>query len=109
MEKKSIEKALAKVDLPIDLYVSVIGKYQGKMKDEEKHNIIYGFLDVIDGYKVEEINSDELTSISAYTDIIDNFIYSNGKKINMQVAMRYSHYYDNTYICIGSPLFPYEY
>jgi len=108
-EKNSIKKALAKIGFPIDIYVSVIGKYQGEMEDDEIHDIIYGLLDAVDGYKVEEINNHELTSISFYTDKIDDFIYSRGKRINLQVAMRYSRYYDSTYICIGSPLIPYEY
>lgn len=108
-EKNSIKKALAKIGFPIDIYVSVIGKYQGEMEDDEIHDIIYGLLDAVDGYKVEEINNHELTSISFYTDKIDDFIHSRGKRINLQVAMRYSRYYDSTYICIGSPLIPYEY
>ena len=108
-EKNSIEKAFAKVDFPIDLYVSVIGKYQGKLEDDEIHDIISRLLDAVDGYKVEEINNNEFTSISFYTDKIDDFVYSKGKRINLQVAIRYSHYYDSTYICIGSPLISFEY
>lgn len=108
-EKNSIEKALAKVGFPMDLYVSVIGKYQGKLEDDEIHDIISRLLDAAGGYKVEEINNNELTSISFYTYKIDDFIHSRGKRINLQVAIRYSNYYDSTYICIGSPLIPYEY
>jgi hypothetical protein len=59
--------------------------------------------------EVEGLSSEEVNSISAFSGNINSFVLSNNKKVNMQIAMRYSSYDDKTYIWIGSPLIHVEY
>ncbi|WP_372998680.1 YwmB family TATA-box binding protein [Lutispora sp.] len=104
-----MEEFYAKVDLPIELDIVVIGNFAGKVTKELAESTINKLLNTIDANEVESIKNQELISISAYSRKIDDFITSNGNKINVQIGMRYSQYYDKTYIWIGSPIIPFEY
>lgn len=104
-----MEEFYVKMDLPIELDIVVIGNFAGKVTKELAESTINKLLNAIDANEVESIKNQELISISAYSRKIDDFIISNGNKINVQVGMRYSQYYDKTYIWIGSPIIPFEY
>jgi len=107
--RQYLEEYYAKVDLPIELDIVVIGNLAGKVSKELAESIINKFLNDIDASEVESIKNQEMISISAYSRKIDDYITSNGNKINIQIGMRYSEYYDKTYIWLGSPIIPFEY
>lgn len=87
----------------------IIGIYNGKLNENEMHAQISEALNAAKAKKVEALATNELNSISAFSGNINDFVLSNNKKINMQIAMRYSSYDDKTYIWIGSPLIHVEY
>ena len=107
--KYFIEEILSNADLSMKLDVMITGSYKGKMSQKHINATITKLLNNLNASKVESIERDELVSVSAYCPEIDEYIISNSKKINVQLALRYSSYNDRTYIWLGSPIIPFEY
>lgn len=87
----------------------VIGVYDGKLTENAMRSKIADAMSSVKAKEVEGLSNDEINSISAFSGNINNFVLSNNKKVNMQIAMRYSSYDNKTYIWIGSPLINVEY
>lgn len=108
-EKEIAEKVFKKINMPIKLDSMITGSYNGKMTKKQTDSIISKVLKNLGASTVESIKNDDFISVSAYSTKIDEFIISNGKKVNVQIALRYSSYDDKTYIWISSPFMPFEY
>lgn len=108
-EKQLIEKLLNEVSMPVKLDAMITGSYKGKLTKKQINTIISKLLKNIDAVKVESLERDDMISVSAYSTEIEEHITSNGRKINVQFALRYSTYNDRTYIWLGSPFIPFEY
>ena len=108
-EKQLIEKVLKEISLPVKLDVMITGSYKGKMSQNQTNATISKLLRNLRASKVESIERDDIISISAYSVEIGEHIISNGMKINVQIALRYSNYNNRTYIWLGSPIIPFEY
>lgn len=87
----------------------IIGAYDGKLAENNMRAEIADAMSAVEAKEVEGLQDDELKSISAFSGNINSFVMSNNKKVNIQIAMRYSSYDDKTYIWIGSPLIHVEY
>lgn len=87
----------------------IIGVYDGKLAENQMKAEIADAMAAVQAKEVEGLQDDELKSISAFSGNINSFVMSNNKKVNMQIAMRFSSYDDKTYIWIGSPLIHMEY
>ncbi len=87
----------------------IIGTYDGKLEDKEMGRKTRTALNAVKAKRVEGIENEEMSSISAFSSQLDDYILANEKKVNLQVALRYSAYDDKTYIWIGTPLIPIEY
>lgn len=87
----------------------IVGVYNGKLDENEMQMKVKDALTAVKAKQVEGLITNEVNSISAFSGNINDFILSNNKKVNMQIAMRYSSYDDKTYIWIGSPLIQVEY
>lgn len=82
----------------------IIGTYDGKLKENEKLNIISKALKSIDGRKVEGLIDSRVISISAYSPEIEQYILTADKKMNINIALRYNEYENKTYLWIGTPI-----
>ena len=87
----------------------IIGCFDGKLDYEEMNSISENILKDAKAKKIDSIYDNNLISISAYSPYIDNNIEVNGKKINMNIALRYNGYEDKTYIWLGTPVITIEY
>lgn len=87
----------------------IIGVYDGRLTESEMRSKIADAMSSVKAKEVEGLSNKDLNSISAFSGNINSFVLSNNKKVNMQIAMRYSSYDDKTYIWIGSPLIHVEY
>ncbi|SHI37944.1 YwmB family TATA-box binding protein [Lutispora thermophila] len=108
-DKSYMEECFERIGLPMELDMVAIGNIPGRVSKEIMESTINNILNAFDAHEIESIRSKELISISAYSLKIDDYIISNGNKINMQIGMRYSQYYDKTFIWVGSPVIPFEY
>ncbi|MFZ5353349.1 MAG: YwmB family TATA-box binding protein [Bacillota bacterium] len=108
-EKEKIELMLKDKGELLKFNTCVIGTFDGKLTDKEMKSKIQKALRAVKARKVEGMETDDMNSISAFSSNIENSVESNEKKINMQIAMRYSSYDSKTYIWIGTPLIHVEY
>ncbi|MDF2592039.1 MAG: hypothetical protein K0S75_1505 [Clostridia bacterium] len=108
-EKLRLENYFASKNVKSKISSCVIGVYDGKLTDSEMRTKIADAMSSVKAKQVEGLNSEDLNSISAFSGNINSFVMSNNKKVNMQIAMRYSSYDGKTYIWIGSPLIHVEY
>lgn len=99
-----IENVLEKYGSEIETTINLTGTHSGKFtKSEEKQfqDQIFSFLGA---NKVEVLEDELFTSITAYSPAISSYINYGGKKVNLQLAMRYSEYEDQTYLWLANPL-----
>lgn len=87
----------------------IIGTYEGKLSEKMIEEKTLAALRAIDAKKVEGMENDEMLSVSAFSNSVDSYIMSRERRINVQVAVRFSSYDNKTYIWIGTPLIPMEY
>ena len=108
-EKQRLESYFATKNVKPKISSCVIGTYEGKLSENEMRTKIADAMNSVKAKEVEGLASEDLNSISAFSGNINSFVMSNNKKVNMQIAMRYSSYDGKTYIWIGSPLIHVEY
>ncbi|WP_066506037.1 YwmB family TATA-box binding protein [Abyssisolibacter fermentans] len=82
----------------------ITGTYTGELNMSRRYKTVFKALNSINAEAVEGLNDDSLISVSAYSPQIKNYIFSGNKKMNLNVAMRYSEYEDKTYIWMATPL-----
>jgi hypothetical protein len=58
----------------------------------------------VNAHPIEGVKSDLLTSISGYSSEVPGYIMSNGKKLNLQVAVHYDAYHHRTNVLVGTPI-----
>lgn len=108
-ERQKIQTLFAEQGKNTKLNSCIIGTFDGKLSDEDMRGKISSSLKAINAKRVEGMDNEEMSSTTAFSSSIDNFVLSDNKKVNMQMALRYSEYDDKTYIWIGTPLIPVEY
>lgn len=108
-ERQKLEQYLNGRSKNPEISSCIIGIYDGKLNENEMRAKVSEALSAVKAKKVEGLETNDVNSISAFSGNISDFVLSNNKKVNMQIAMRYSSYDDKTYIWIGSPLIHVEY
>lgn len=108
-ERDFIAALLPKDAASVNCSSCIIGTYMGKLTEGEIEKKTRTALQAINARKVEGVETDELLSISAFSNSVDSFVLSRQQRVNIQVAVRFSPYDNKTYIWIGTPLIPMEY
>jgi homospermidine synthase len=108
-ERQKLESYFTDKSVKPKISSCIIGIYDGKLTENEMRSKIADAMSSVKAKEVEGLSNENLNSISAFSGNINSFILSNNKKVNMQIAIRYSSYDDKTYIWIGSPLIHVEY
>lgn len=87
----------------------ITGYFDGKLDYVEMNRISRIVLEEAKAKQINRMSEKNLISISAYSPLIDNNIELEGKKINMNLALRYNAYEDKTYIWFATPVITIEY
>ncbi len=87
----------------------LVGYLDGKLvRDEWQGRIERAFAAV--HATIDPVMFDEnVVSCTGYTKAIDDYVTTNGRQINLNIAMRYSETENRTYMVIGSPIITREY
>ncbi|WP_158095072.1 YwmB family TATA-box binding protein [Gottfriedia luciferensis] len=80
------------------------GKLEGVLQGAKND-----FLETFKAKKIEEIKEGAFVSVSAYTEQWNDALIANGKKINLQIAIREDKVDNSTTIIIGTPIITVEY
>jgi len=87
----------------------LIGWLGGKLMDGECHKLLSDAFMVIDGKIIDKLEADHFVSYTGFTSEITDWLAVDGKRINLNMAMRYSQYDNRTYVTMGSPIITREY
>lgn len=81
----------------------------GKLNDNELETVCERIFKSAGADKVEGMRDGGLVSVSAFSPVIDEAVRVNGKRINLNVAVRYNSYEGKTYIWLATPVITTEY
>lgn len=87
----------------------LVGWLDGKLKDEDLGNNLNKAFKAVDADVVDTLSSANFVSYTGYSPAIDESLQYDGKKVNLNMAMRYSPQDNRTYVIIGSPVITKEY
>lgn len=87
----------------------LVGWLDGKLIDGEYNTRLRNGFNTVNATIIDETRYDNFASYTGFTPVISDYLEVSGKRINMNMAMRYSPYDDRTYITIGSPVITREY
>jgi hypothetical protein len=102
-------KTLGKYKIHTKVNTCITGYFEGKLDYAALNGVSKRVLEQAGAKKVNGIKDNNLISVSAYSPGIDNAILENGKKVNMNLAIRYNSYEKRTYIWIAIPVITIEY
>jgi hypothetical protein len=87
-----------------EITTCIIGSFDGKFTEKDVEKKVKKAIHKLNGKIVDVYKDDQMISYTAYTDYIENNILAGEDKINLNVAIRYNEYDDNTLIWIGTPI-----
>ena len=100
---------LEKYGIDHEINISISGSVEGKLEEDETTDIFDRIMRRTGASRVEGVNDNGLVSISAFSPQISKAANVAGKRVNLNMAARYSSYEDKTYIWIASPVITTEY
>ncbi|MCR3921043.1 MAG: YwmB family TATA-box binding protein [Firmicutes bacterium] len=86
----------------ISYYVS--GQVAGKKNSEEMEQMARTALTAVRGSIVEGMQDEELISYTAYTPLLERYMTIDGDRFNVNVAIRYDSFLEQTVVWAGFPL-----
>lgn len=108
--KKTAEKIVSKLDAKTyESQVTFTGTYDGKLSMEERNRISNRFIKDLQARIVIEQRGDELYTIYAYTGLINDYVKSEGNKINVNIAFTYDEKYNRTSVLVATPILNQDY
>jgi len=93
----------------LQINTCLIGWLDGKLRTGEWHKLLSDAFISIDGVIIDKTEDEHFASYTGFTSEITDWLQVDGKKINLNMAMRYSPYDNRTYVTIGSPIITQEY
>jgi len=84
--------------------VHLTGQLPGKRTAEQMGRIARSALRTIGATEVEGLEGEELISLTAHTPLLENDLFVNGQRFNLNLAVRYDDFYEKTLLSAGFPL-----
>jgi len=85
------------------------GNINDKLNNISQSVLTEGILHNLDATTVEELDTDLVKSVSAYSPLLKNFIWTGSNKMNIQVATHYNSLDKKTTLTVGTPIIKIEY
>lgn len=85
------------------------GLLADKMKNGDSNALVNNVFRKVNAKEIEGVRSDLVTSVSGYSPQTKDYIFTNGSKMNIQVAVHYDAYQGKTRVLVGSPIVTIEY
>lgn len=87
----------------------LVGWLDGKLRDEEWNIHLRNGFNAVNATVIDKVRSNDFASFTGFSPAITEHLRVGNKRINVNMAMRYSPYDDRTYVTIGSPVITREY
>lgn len=103
--KKKAEKIASKLNAKTyESQVTFSGTYDDKLSIEKRNEIADEILKDLQANIVVEQRGDELYTIYAYTGLINDYVKSEGNKINVNIAFTYNEKENKTSLLVATPI-----
>lgn len=102
--QRNIKNIFQKMGKDPEIKTSIVGTFNGNIKNDEKMEIVSNIMKRINAKEIERYLQPDIISISAYSPNIDNHIYTGNNKMNLNIAMRHNYTEAKTYIWIATPI-----
>lgn len=102
--KEAIEEYFADAGIDADITLSLKGSMQGALSNNKKNEICEDILESMDGKLITGSRSDELYTIYAYSDNIDEYVVNGTTKSNINVAITYDSINDLSWVYVATPI-----
>lgn len=99
-----IENIFMSYEKKAEITTCIIGGFDGKFTEKDIEEKFIKAIHNVNGKIVDVYKDEQMISYTAYTDYIENNILAGEDKINLNVAIRYNEYDNNTLIWIGTPI-----
>ncbi|MDQ2087866.1 YwmB family TATA-box binding protein [Herbivorax sp. ANBcel31] len=106
---ESIKESFKRYNLEPVVSTCITGYFDEKLDYKALNAVSENVFKNSNASKVNGIADRNLISVSAYSPAISESINVDGKKVNLNFAIRYNSYEDKTYIWIASPVITTEY
>ncbi|MFV9510426.1 YwmB family TATA-box binding protein [Tepidibacillus sp. LV47] len=102
-------KKLQKAHINSKINTCIQGKINDKLDNVGQYRLIQNLLNKFDAKMIEELKTDLVTSVSAYSLRFGQVIQTRGGQMNIQVATHYDSLHNQTILTIGTPIITIEY
>ncbi len=107
--EKLVKGICSRYGLTAETNYCITGYFEGKLDTKGLNSICANVFKAAGARKVAGIKDDNLISLTAYSPRISDYITVNGKRVNLNIAIRYNSYEKRTYIWLATPLIDVEY
>jgi hypothetical protein len=101
--KDLLKQTFAAAEVSPDITIQLKGNIKGELSMSEKNVIADKFLESAGGEIVTESRKDDLFTIYAYTDKIEEYVLSGSMKTNLNVVISYDEINDITEVSMATP------
>ena len=102
--KDLLEETLKAYNVDTQVTIHIMGEKPGRLSSLEKQEITRELFRNISAKEREQFITNDIYSIYGHTPIIKEYIVSNNKRINVDIALTYSEAQDKTYLYLATPL-----
>lgn len=107
--QKVLRDLYAKFDIEADVTVNLTGNLDGQADLALKNLISNQIIDQMGAKIVAENRTEEVYTIYAYTEQVEDFIKVSGKKINLNISASYDEQKNKTFFYISTPIINTDY
>lgn len=102
--KNCIDEHFKSMGIDADITLSFKGSKKGTLGNNEKNRICEEILDAIGGKLITGSRSDELYTVYAYSDSIEEYVVNGTTKSNINVAITYDSINDLSWVHVATPI-----
>ena len=102
--KNIIEKFFAQNNIEADVSLSLKGSIEGALSNNRKNSICDSIISALNGKLITGSSSDELYTVYAYSESIDEYVVNGTTKSNINIAITYDKVEDISWVYIAIPL-----
>lgn len=102
--KECIDKYFKDMGINADITLSFKGSVKGTLNKNQKNKICENILECLDGKLITGSTSDELYTVYAYSDSIEEYVVNGTTKSNINVAITYDSVSDLSWVYVATPI-----
>ena len=107
---KNIENIFENYKSNTKIYTCLAGEYKNQLNIDKYDDILAKILYNMNADEIDRVNEDNFLSLVAYSDKLkDNNLEYSGRKINLNIGIRYSENEDKTIIYLATPIIKLDY